>query len=67
MRFLYMITKLQMRCPIIPDEIDTVDYEEFGQWIAMDPGDYPGFPFHNGLKVFLWFINDFGDIYEEEE
>ena len=54
-----MFIKLGVQCPIIPDTVDTTQIVKFRDWLSTDPLDYEGFPFHNGLKLFLWIIYEF--------
>ena len=32
---------------------------DFKAWLSEDPGDYPENPYHNGLKLFLWFVDKY--------
>lgn len=59
MRTIYMFSRLDISCPLIPDTLDVNDIEEFREWLSRDPGDYSPLPFHNGLKLFLWVINEY--------
>ena len=56
-----MFLTLDINCPFVPDILDLND---FGEWVATDPGDYGDYPFHNRLKLFLWLLNYFGIDYD---
>ena len=58
-RVLYMFTQLDITCPFIPPTVDVTDFEQFRVWLNLHPGDFNPYPFHNGLKLFLWIIYDF--------
>ena len=64
-RVIYMFTLLDIVCPLVPDTLDVTDIQQFQEWLSTDPGDYPGFSIHNGLKLFLWIINDYYRLFEE--
>ena len=53
-----MFTKLDIVCPFIPDTLNPSDTIQFRDWLSTDPGDFLGSHYHNGLKLFLWLIND---------
>lgn len=56
-RVIYMFTKLDIKCPFLPEDVDVQKTEAFREWLCKDPKEYE-YPFHNGLKLFLWLIND---------
>ena len=58
MRAIYMFTRSGTSCPFIPLTVDITLLDQFQLWLSKDPGDYVGSPYHNGLKLFLWIIND---------
>lgn len=58
-RVIYMFTRLQMTCPFFPPTLDLDNTDQLRQWLSNDPGEYNGFPFHNGLKIFLWIVYDY--------
>lgn len=55
-RSLYLFITLSIDCPFIPQGLDLSNTAKFRDWVSMDPKDYPGFSFHNGLKLFLWIV-----------
>jgi hypothetical protein len=55
--YIYSTGILELNCPYIPDDLDVRDTDSFGNWLSKDPGDYPGRPFHNALKLFLWIVD----------
>ena len=59
-----MFTVLDISCPLIPENVDVTVVEEFCDWLSLDPGDYKEYPFHNGLKLFLWIIDHYGNLYD---
>lgn len=62
-RFLYMLTILDITCPLIPDTVDVTKTDQFRVWLGeRDPKDYPGLPFQNHLKLFLWIIDHINKI-----
>ena len=55
-RVLYLYTRLDIKCPFVPEQLDITDSTQFKAWVGENPGDFPGFYFHNGLKLFLWLV-----------
>ena len=64
-RVIYIFTKLDITCPFIPATLDVTDLQQFREWLSTDPKDYLGSPFHNGLKLFLWIVNDYYHLNDE--
>jgi hypothetical protein len=67
-RVIYMFTRLKISCPFIPSTVDINSTDQLQEWLSKDPGDYQNYPFHNGLKLFLWIINkvfqlEYDDMY----
>jgi hypothetical protein len=65
LRALYMFTKLRLACPLLPQGLDITDTIAFRTWLSEDPGDFAPHPFHNGLKIFLWLINDYYNLFND--
>ena len=62
---LYVFKNEQIPCPFIPDTVDIMDINQFRDWLNKDTGDYIGCPTHNGLKLFLWILDDFYHMLEK--
>jgi hypothetical protein len=59
-----MFTILDISCPFLPDDVDVRVISSFRTWLSQDPKEY-NFPFHNGLKLFLWLVNDCFNLAED--
>jgi len=64
-RVAYMFTRLNIDCPYIRGDLDVMDTSQFRLWLSEDPLDYAGFPFHNGLKLFLWIISSHYNLIDD--
>jgi hypothetical protein len=58
LRVIYLYTLLDITCPFLPRDVDVTSLIQFRDWLSADPQDYKQFPFHNGLKLFLWLVYD---------
>ena len=65
MRLIYLFTKVEIDCPLIPESLDVTDTEKFSGWLTTNPKDFPDFEIHNGLKLFLWIITDYIPLFED--
>lgn len=63
-RVIYIFSKLDIACPLIPDTVDVTDINQFKDWLSKEPGDFPGFPLHNGLNLFLWIAYEYLPLFD---
>jgi hypothetical protein len=66
-RVIYIFTKEQIECPFIPNTLDVADIKQLRDWLSIDPGDFIGYPSHNGLKLFLWIVDDYYHLLDRSE
>ena len=63
LRVIYMVMKLGIVCPLIPETVDVTNNQKYGEWLIKKPEDFPGLPLHNGLLLFLWVINKYSPLF----
>ena len=59
-RALYIATFLKLPCLFLPE-----DRWYPPGWLSQGPGTYKGFAFHNGLRGFLWIVNEHCRIFND--